>query len=58
MAKSQQVPPRYCHHKATGQAVVRLSGHDYYLGKYGTPDSHEAYARKIAEWKASALLPS
>ena len=49
--KSQKVPS-YCQHKASGQAVVRIGGHDHYLGPYGSPESHDEYARLIAEWRA------
>ena len=42
--------PSYRLRKPTGQAVVRLDGHDYYLGKQSTEESYEAYRRKIAEW--------
>jgi integrase len=42
--------PGYLHHKATGQAFVRLDGHDYYLGRYDTPESRAAYDRLIADW--------
>src|SRR4051812_29865554 len=45
--------PSYRLHKPTGQAVVRLDGHDHYLGKHGTDASHEAYRRVIAEWLAA-----
>lgn len=48
--KSGKVPS-YCLHKASGQAVVRIDGHDRYLGPYGSPASHDAYERAIAEWK-------
>src|SRR3954454_15629711 len=41
--------PSYRLHKPTGQAVVRLDGRDFYLGKHGTEASHEAYRRTIAE---------
>jgi integrase len=44
--------PKYCLHKASGRAVVRLSGTDHYLGPYGTDQSHEAYNRLIAQWLA------
>jgi hypothetical protein len=49
---SKRVPrtPSYCHHKASGQAVVRIDGTDHYLGKYGTPASQAEYDRLIAEW--------
>lgn len=42
--------PSYCHHKATGQAVVRIDGKDYYLGKHGSTESRAEYDRLIAEW--------
>ena len=54
-ANSAKVPS-YCRHKATGQAVVRLNGRDHYLGPYGTPESHERYARLIAQWQAGRNL--
>jgi len=44
--------PSYCRHKHSGQAVVRIDGRDRYLGRYGTPDSHETYERLVAEWRA------
>lgn len=43
--------PQYSHHKASGQAVVRIDGHDVYLGKHGTPESHAKYAQTINEWR-------
>jgi integrase len=45
--------PSYCLHKATGQAVVRIDGRDYYLGKYDSPESRAEYNRLIAEWYAN-----
>jgi integrase len=45
--------PSYRLHKPTGQAVVRINGHDQYLGKHGTEASHEAYHRAVAEWLAT-----
>ncbi len=43
--------PSYCHHRASGQAVVRLDGVDHYLGTHGSPESHECYERAIAQWR-------
>ena len=40
--------PKYSLHKPSGQAKVRYGGKDKYLGKYGSPESKEAYARFIA----------
>jgi hypothetical protein len=51
-ARKQRIPS-YCHHNATGQAVVRIEGRDYYLGKYDTPVSRAEYDRLIAEWLTS-----
>ncbi len=46
--------PNYTHHKASGQAVVRIQGKDHYLGLYGSDASHEAYQRLIAQWRAGS----
>jgi len=48
MAKSRRIPA-YVHHKPTGQARVRINGKDHYLGKYGSPGSHEKYDELVAE---------
>lgn len=42
--------PSYCLHKASRQAVVRLSGQDIYLGPYDSPESRKRYAQVIAQW--------
>ena len=49
--------PAYRLHKPTGQAVVRLDGRDFYLGKHGTEASQERYRRLIAEWLTSSRHP-
>jgi integrase len=46
-------PPAYRLHKARNCAVVTIDGQNHYLGPYGSPESHEKYARLIAEWRAS-----
>ena len=43
--------PKYCHHKATGQAYATLHGKVVYLGKHDSPESHQAYDQAIANWK-------
>jgi len=43
--------PVYTNH-ASGQAVVRLSGKDIYLGRYGTPVARERYDCLVQEWLA------
>lgn len=49
--------PGYLHHKASGQAFVRLNGRDFYLGPYGSNASKHEYDRLIAEWFANGRRP-
>mgnify|MGYP001189056198 CR=1 FL=1 len=42
--------PKYRKHRASGRAIVTLSGKDHYLGPYGTKVSRLEYDRLIAEW--------
>lgn len=53
-------PPSYRLHKARNCAVVTIDGKNHYLGPYGSPESHEKYARLIAEWRlhSGRLLPT
>jgi integrase len=50
-------PPAYRRHKARNLAVVTIAGKDHYLGPYGSPESHEQYARLIAQWNANGRQP-
>ena len=52
MSRPKSLFPSYCHHKAQGLAYVTLGGRVYYLGKYGTEESHREYDRLIAIWVA------
>lgn len=52
MARPKGIPA-YTHHQASGRAVVRLNGKDFYLGFYGTPESKAEYDRLIKEWLAN-----
>jgi site-specific recombinase XerD len=45
--------PKYSKHRATGQAVVTINGHDIYLGPHGTRASRIEYDRVIREWEAN-----
>jgi len=45
--------PAYRKHRASGQAIVTIDGHDHYLGPYGTRASRSEYDRVIAEWLAA-----
>ena len=49
--------PKYRLHKASGQALVQLAGQRFYLGKYGTPESLEAYHRAVLNFHATGALP-
>ena len=46
------VVPAPSHHKASGQSVVRLNGHDFYLGPFGSAKAKAEYDQLIAEWLA------
>ncbi len=52
MPRLSKSVPRYCKHRASGQAVVTLNGKDIYLGRYGSRVSRMEYDRLIAEWLA------
>jgi integrase len=45
--------PKYRKHRATGQAIVTLSGTDHYLGPHGSKASRIEYDRLTAEWMAN-----
>jgi integrase len=47
---SSSFVPKYCKHRASGQAVVTISGRDHYLGPHGTKASRLEYDRLIGEW--------
>lgn len=49
--------PRYSKHRASGQAVVTLSGQDFYLGPHGTQASKREYDRVVSEWLARERRP-
>lgn len=45
--------PSYRLQKSRNLAVVTLGGKDFYLGKFGSPESREKYHRLVAEYLAS-----
>jgi integrase len=53
MPRLTKAVPKYQKHRASGQAVVRLSGQDFYLGPHGTRASKLEYDRVICEWLAN-----
>lgn len=42
-------PPSYRQHKPSGQAFVQHKGQRHYLGRWGTPESHERYHRALRQ---------
>jgi integrase len=49
--------PSYRRHKARNLAVVTLNGVDFYLGRYGSPESKAEYDRVVNEWLARGRRP-
>ncbi len=47
--------PSYRLHKASGQAVVTLSGKDHYLGAFDSPGSLSKYERLILEYVGNGM---
>ena len=50
MPKLKNSVPKYRKHRASGQAIVTLSGVDHYLGPYGTKDSKFECDPLISKW--------
>ncbi len=58
MARPKSEMPSLRPHMS-GQAIVRLNGRDFYLGRYGSPESLARYAVLIAEYQANGMsVPS
>ena len=50
--------PKYCRHRPSGRAYVRIHGKVIYVGRYGSDESKQEYGRLIAELAASPpVLP-
>ena len=45
--------PKYRKHKFSGQAIVSIQGHDFYLGPWNSQASRTEYDRVIGEWLAA-----
>lgn len=48
--------PAYRLHKVRNCAGVTLNAKNHYLGPWQSPESHEKYARLIAEWRRMNAL--
>jgi integrase len=55
MKKFQTSPPKVGNNGGT--AFVRINGKRIYLGKFGSPEAAQNYARCIAEWAISSVGP-
>ena len=51
MPRLSHQPPKYAHHKASGQACVSLCGRRLYLGKHGSDKSYQRYQEVLREWE-------
>ncbi len=49
MSKKSDHVPKYCLHKRSGRAYVRIQGRQVYLGPFGSAESRKAYRRILAE---------
>jgi integrase len=49
--------PKYCLHKPSGRAYVRIRGKVVYVGEYGSADSKQEYGRLIAELAVTTSIP-
>ena len=45
--------PNYLLHKTSGLAICHIFGKDYYLGKFGTPESKVKYNQYVVSSKLS-----
>ena len=55
MVATKKSVPKYCLHKGSGQAYIKIKGKRFYLGLHGTAESKERYSRFIAELAAMPL---
>lgn len=56
MPRLVRATPKYCLHRASGQAVVTIQGRDFYLGPHGTQAGKTEYDRLVGEWLAHGRI--
>ena len=49
MPAAKAKAPKYCLHKPSGRAYIRIRGRVRYIGEHGTQESLETYGRLVAE---------
>lgn len=54
MSARSSLVPKYCLHKPSGRAYVRIRGKVVYCGDHGTDESKQEYGRLVAELAASS----
>ena len=55
MPARSELVPKYCLHRPSGRAYVRIRGRVVYVGQYGSADSKQEYGRLIAELAAAPI---
>jgi hypothetical protein len=59
MPRPKSPVPKLTHHKAGNRGVVRLNGHDHYVGPYPLhltdppPETRAVYGKLLCEWLAN-----
>ena len=56
MARVKNVIPSYLLHTASGQARVRIGGHDHLLGPYGSEESRVRYGELVARFAGGQTI--
>jgi hypothetical protein len=54
MPAARSLVPKYCLHKPSGRAYIRIRGRVRYIGEHGTAESLETYGRLVAELAAQS----
>lgn len=57
MARPRLLVPSYRLHRASGQAIVTLTGEDVYLGPHRSDESRRGFDEEVAAWIARGRLP-
>ena len=54
----RKLSPGYLRHKVSNRAFVRLDGRNYYMGRYGSDESHEKYRQIIQQLRDGTFKPT
>jgi len=50
MARPKSHKSKYCFHKTSGRAFVRIADRQIWLGKYGSQESKDKYDAVVGQW--------